>query len=81
MFNARNLFFCFSIFLIFFFPNQTKKNQWLAKTNSCPLCRFELPTNNAMYEAKKREKNNVNSSENDGDFLLSSRHASQTQFI
>mmetsp|Transcript_335 Transcript_335/g.471 ORF Transcript_335/g.471 Transcript_335/m.471 type:complete len:152 (+) Transcript_335:116-571(+) len=63
------------------FHDQECLMPWLAKTNSCPLCRFELPTNNAMYEAKKREKNNVNSSENDGDFLLSSRHASQTQFI
>lgn len=29
---------------------------WLAKTNSCPCCRFELPTDHKAYENFKREK-------------------------
>ncbi|KAG7310046.1 hypothetical protein JYU34_004578 [Plutella xylostella] len=29
---------------------------WLEKTNSCPFCRHELPTDNESYEAFKREK-------------------------
>ncbi|KAF2893315.1 hypothetical protein ILUMI_12871 [Ignelater luminosus] len=29
---------------------------WLAKTNSCPLCRYELPTNDEYYEAYRKEK-------------------------
>ena len=31
--------------------------QWLVRTNTCPLCRTELPTLDAHYEAKKREQN------------------------
>ncbi|XP_041755772.1 E3 ubiquitin-protein ligase RNF181-like [Coregonus clupeaformis] len=29
---------------------------WLGKTNSCPLCRLELPTNNPEYEEFKKDK-------------------------
>ncbi|KAL6465993.1 hypothetical protein MHYP_G00261260 [Metynnis hypsauchen] len=29
---------------------------WLGKTNSCPLCRFELPTDNSEYEEFKKDK-------------------------
>ncbi|XP_042561599.1 E3 ubiquitin-protein ligase RNF181 [Clupea harengus] len=29
---------------------------WLGKTNSCPLCRFELPTDNPDYEEFKKDK-------------------------
>ncbi len=34
--------------------------KWLERTSNCPLCRFELPTDDAQYEQfkaqKKREK-------------------------
>ncbi|XP_065169846.1 E3 ubiquitin-protein ligase RNF181-like [Atheta coriaria] len=29
---------------------------WLSKTNSCPLCRYELPTDNETYELYKAEQ-------------------------
>ncbi|XP_053085051.1 E3 ubiquitin-protein ligase RNF181 [Pangasianodon hypophthalmus] len=29
---------------------------WLGKTNSCPLCRLELPTDNPDYEQFKKDK-------------------------
>ena len=30
--------------------------QWLGLSNSCPSCRFEIETDDAAYEAAKREK-------------------------
>uniref|UniRef100_A0AAQ4RFA4 E3 ubiquitin-protein ligase RNF181 n=1 Tax=Gasterosteus aculeatus aculeatus TaxID=481459 RepID=A0AAQ4RFA4_GASAC len=32
---------------------------WLGKTNSCPLCRLELPTDNQEYEEFKKDKVSV----------------------
>ncbi|KAJ8665263.1 hypothetical protein QAD02_006925 [Eretmocerus hayati] len=29
---------------------------WLEKTNSCPLCRYELPTDDEDYECYRKEK-------------------------
>ncbi|KAK3514698.1 hypothetical protein QTP70_027948 [Hemibagrus guttatus] len=35
---------------------------WLGKTNSCPLCRLELPTDNPDYEEFKKDKLSLSSS-------------------
>lgn len=32
-------------------------NRWLDKTNTCPMCRFELPTDDEEYEAYRKGKN------------------------
>ena len=29
-------------------------HSWLNKNNTCPLCRWELPSKNYYYEMKKR---------------------------
>ncbi|XP_060527033.1 E3 ubiquitin-protein ligase RNF181 [Cylas formicarius] len=38
---------------------------WLAKTNSCPLCRYELPTDDDDYEAWRKEKKRAKDREAD----------------
>jgi hypothetical protein len=32
--------------------------KWLEIHNTCPLCRFELPTDDPNYERERRERNN-----------------------
>ena len=34
--------------------NQGCISEWLKQHNQCPVCRFELPTEDADYEARKR---------------------------
>ncbi|XP_015379001.1 PREDICTED: E3 ubiquitin-protein ligase RNF181-like, partial [Diuraphis noxia] len=36
---------------------------WLEKSNFCPLCKFELKTDNEMYELYKQELKNRQSRE------------------
>ncbi|XP_063394625.1 E3 ubiquitin-protein ligase RNF181-like [Cydia fagiglandana] len=45
---------------------------WLAKTNSCPFCRFELPTDHTGYEAFKKEKKRAEQRKEDLDNLHNS---------
>ncbi|XP_072395842.1 E3 ubiquitin-protein ligase RNF181 [Diabrotica undecimpunctata] len=45
---------------------------WLSKTNSCPLCRFELPTDDEDYEAWRKEKKRAKEREADIEHLHNS---------
>ncbi|KAL0274560.1 UNVERIFIED_CONTAM: hypothetical protein PYX00_002660 [Menopon gallinae] len=38
---------------------------WLGKTNSCPLCRYEMPTDDADYELYRKEKLRAKEREDD----------------
>lgn len=38
---------------------------WLIKTNSCPLCRHELPTDNPLYEEYRKEKKRAKERDDD----------------
>ncbi|XP_026759632.1 E3 ubiquitin-protein ligase RNF181 [Galleria mellonella] len=46
--------------------------KWLERTNSCPFCRFELPTDNEGYEAFKKEKKRAEQRKEDLDTLHNS---------
>ncbi|XP_028175954.1 E3 ubiquitin-protein ligase RNF181-like [Ostrinia furnacalis] len=45
---------------------------WLNKTNSCPFCRHELPTDDEGYEAFKKEKKRAVQREQELDILHNS---------
>lgn len=45
---------------------------WLKKTNSCPLCRFELKTDDNAYEEMKLHRNRARQREEDLDSLHNS---------
>ncbi|EFN75399.1 E3 ubiquitin-protein ligase RNF181 [Harpegnathos saltator] len=45
---------------------------WLEKTNSCPLCRYELPTDDEDYEIYRKEKRRAVEREKDLETLHSS---------
>lgn len=45
---------------------------WLEKTNSCPVCRHELPTDDEGYEAFKKEKKRAVQRKEDLDLLHNS---------
>ncbi|XP_044259002.1 E3 ubiquitin-protein ligase RNF181-like [Tribolium madens] len=45
---------------------------WLEKTNSCPLCRFELATDDEDYEAFRKEKLRAKAREADIEILHNS---------
>ncbi|RVE47580.1 hypothetical protein evm_007778 [Chilo suppressalis] len=45
---------------------------WLNKTNSCPFCRYELPTDDEGYEAFKKEKKRAVQRKEDIDVLHNS---------
>lgn len=45
---------------------------WLKKTNSCPLCRYELPTDDEEYEMYRKEKKRAVEREKDLETLHNS---------
>ncbi|EZA49733.1 hypothetical protein DMN91_007710 [Ooceraea biroi] len=45
---------------------------WLQKTNSCPLCRYELPTDDEDYEMYRKEKKRAVERERDLETLHNS---------
>ncbi|XP_038217409.1 E3 ubiquitin-protein ligase RNF181 [Zerene cesonia] len=45
---------------------------WLEKTNSCPFCRHELPTDDEAYEAFKKEKKRAEQRKEDLELLHNS---------
>ncbi|KAJ0177780.1 hypothetical protein K1T71_006653 [Dendrolimus kikuchii] len=45
---------------------------WLNRTNSCPFCRYELPTDDEGYEAFKKEKKRAEQRKEDLDTLHNS---------
>lgn len=45
---------------------------WLEKTNSCPLCRYELPTDDEDYEMCRKEKKRAVEREKDLEALHNS---------
>lgn len=45
---------------------------WLEKTNSCPLCRFELKTDDPGYEQMKKDRERAKQREEDLDNLHNS---------
>ncbi|XP_053975740.1 E3 ubiquitin-protein ligase RNF181-like [Hylaeus volcanicus] len=45
---------------------------WLEKTNSCPLCRYELPTDDEDYEMYRKEKQRAVEREKDLETLHNS---------
>lgn len=45
---------------------------WLTKTNSCPLCRFELKTDDEAYERMKRNRERVKEREEELETLHNS---------
>ncbi|CAF4821896.1 unnamed protein product [Pieris macdunnoughi] len=45
---------------------------WLEKTNSCPFCRHELPTDDVAYEAFKKEKKRAEQRKEDIEVLHNS---------
>ncbi|KAL4711416.1 hypothetical protein ACJJTC_016170 [Scirpophaga incertulas] len=47
---------------------------WLAKTNSCPFCRYELPTDNKSYEMFRKAKKRAEQRKEDLETLHNSMY-------